>query len=232
MPRKSPSLSLGAAATRRLLAPVRRAGAALARAYPGESLGRQPVHTVYGGAQLFRADSVPKLGALALQAFAEHAPSPGSLAAAVGLETAEGRPAAAFAADDPRARQGQARARAGRGLPHRLRGRLRQPPRRRGGRARARRRRRGRARHARTARCRPSSASASSRCRRSCRARAAHARPVRDRAACAKRGALPPSFVVTLPKITMPEQVTALARRARRARARARPRRRARSGSS
>ncbi len=40
----------------------------------------------------------------------------------------------------------QARARAGRGLPHRLRGRLRRPPRRRGGRDRRRRRARGRAR--------------------------------------------------------------------------------------
>jgi citrate lyase beta subunit len=99
MARKTPSLSLRPAATRRLLAPVKRAGARFARAYPGESLGRQPVHTVYGGAQLFRSDSAPKLGALALKAFAEHAPSPGSLAAAVGLEAPEGRPAAEFAAD-------------------------------------------------------------------------------------------------------------------------------------
>jgi citrate lyase beta subunit len=99
MARKSPSLSLPPAATRRLLAPVKRAGARFVRAYPGESLGRQPVHTVYGGAQLFRSDSAPKLGALALKAFAEAAPSPGSLAAAVGLEAPEGRAAAEFAAD-------------------------------------------------------------------------------------------------------------------------------------
>ena len=97
MASKHSPLSLAPAATRRLLTPVRRAGAALARAYPGEALGRQPVHTVYGGAQLFRSDSVPKLGALALKAFAEHAPSAGAFAAAVGLQAPEGTPPAEFA---------------------------------------------------------------------------------------------------------------------------------------
>jgi citrate lyase beta subunit len=98
MKKKMAPLSLGPAVTRRLLGPVRRAGAAFARAYPGESGGRQPVHTVYGGAQLFRADSVPKLGTLALRAFAEHAPSAGAFAAAIGLQAPEGTPPAEFAA--------------------------------------------------------------------------------------------------------------------------------------
>ena len=80
MARKSPSVSLGPALVRQLLGPVRRAGAAFMRAYPGEPVGRQPVHTVYGGAQLFRSDSIPKLGTLALKAFAEHAPSAGAFA--------------------------------------------------------------------------------------------------------------------------------------------------------
>jgi hypothetical protein len=48
MKKKKAPLSLGPAATRRLLGPVRRKGKAFARAYPGESGGRQPVHTVYG----------------------------------------------------------------------------------------------------------------------------------------------------------------------------------------
>src|SRR5574341_123324 len=91
-------LSLAPELTRRLLGPMRRAGAAFARAYPGESGGRQPVHTVYGGAQLFRADSVPKLGTLALRAFAEHAPSAGAFAAAIGLQAPDGTPPAEFAA--------------------------------------------------------------------------------------------------------------------------------------
>ena len=99
MPQKKPTLSLTAAATRRLLTPVRRAGARFALAYPGESGARQPVHTLYGGAQLYRFDSVPKLGALALKSFAEHAPSPGALSAAVGLESPEGEAPAEFAAE-------------------------------------------------------------------------------------------------------------------------------------
>jgi citrate lyase beta subunit len=97
MARKSPSVSLGPALVRQLLGPVRRAGAAFMRAYPGEPVGRQPVHTVYGGAQLFRSDSVPKLGALALKSFAEHAPSAGAFASAIGLEGPEGTPPAEFA---------------------------------------------------------------------------------------------------------------------------------------
>jgi len=97
MARKSPTVSLGPALMRQLLRPVRRAGAAFMRAYPGEPLGRQPVHSVYGGAQLFRSDSVPKLGALALKAFAEHAPSAGAFAAAIGLEGPDGTPPADFA---------------------------------------------------------------------------------------------------------------------------------------
>lgn len=47
---------------------------------------RQPVHTVYGGAHLFRADTAPRLGALALRALEEHAPEPDDLARVLGLE--------------------------------------------------------------------------------------------------------------------------------------------------
>jgi citrate lyase beta subunit len=57
----------------------------LTRRYPGESGDRQPVHTVYGGAQLFAADTVPKLGQLARRAMEEFAPDPASLADATGL---------------------------------------------------------------------------------------------------------------------------------------------------
>lgn len=42
---------------------------------------RQPVHTVYGGAHLFRAESAQKLGQLALRTLAEYVPSPADLAA-------------------------------------------------------------------------------------------------------------------------------------------------------
>jgi hypothetical protein len=51
-----------------------------ARRYPGESHRRQAVHTVYGGAHLFKADSAQKLGAAAVRSLEEHAPDPVSLA--------------------------------------------------------------------------------------------------------------------------------------------------------
>ncbi|HEV7505850.1 MAG TPA: phosphoenolpyruvate kinase [Thermoanaerobaculia bacterium] len=55
------------------------------RRQPGESGRRQPVHTVYGGAHLFKADIASRLGALARRALEEYAPTPGDLAAAIGL---------------------------------------------------------------------------------------------------------------------------------------------------
>ena len=64
---------------------LREANLAFAKAHPGESPGRQPVHTVYGGAQLFAADSVPKLGAIALRAMDQYAPDVASLGKAVAI---------------------------------------------------------------------------------------------------------------------------------------------------
>ncbi len=49
---------------------------------------RQPVHTVYGGAHLFRADSARKLGDLALRALDDAAPDAGAFAGALGLDPA------------------------------------------------------------------------------------------------------------------------------------------------
>ncbi len=42
--------------------------------YPGDKPDRQPVHTVYGGANLFKSDSMPKMGKVALQSFTTYAP--------------------------------------------------------------------------------------------------------------------------------------------------------------
>jgi citrate lyase beta subunit len=47
---------------------------------------------VYGGGHLFRADTVPKLGGIALRALDEFAPTPWELARAVGLPGHEGLP--------------------------------------------------------------------------------------------------------------------------------------------
>jgi len=66
-------------------AALREANLQFAKLHPGESPGRQPVHTVYGAAQLFAADSVPKLGAIALRAMNQYAPDSSSLGRAVGI---------------------------------------------------------------------------------------------------------------------------------------------------
>lgn len=48
----------------------------------------QPVHVIYGGAHLFRADTCQKLSGLAQRALAGHAPDTAALAAAFGLPSA------------------------------------------------------------------------------------------------------------------------------------------------
>ncbi len=57
--------------------------------YPGESHRRQAVHTVYGGAHLFKADSAQKIGAVALRSLEEYAPDAATLAGALGVEQAD-----------------------------------------------------------------------------------------------------------------------------------------------
>ena len=78
----------------RAMAPVLRnlqkINAAVAKALPGEPEDRQPVHTVYGGAHLFRSDSAGKLGALALSALDEYAPDAATLDAALHFEVPDG----------------------------------------------------------------------------------------------------------------------------------------------
>jgi citrate lyase beta subunit len=70
------------------LARVEAAQARLARRYPGESGARQAVHTVYGGAHLFAAGTARKLGELARRALETYAPDPDSFAEAIGLPPA------------------------------------------------------------------------------------------------------------------------------------------------
>ena len=60
----------------------------LAELFPGDSPQRQPVHTVYGGAHLFKADAARKLGAVALRALDEHAPDAATLASVTGADPA------------------------------------------------------------------------------------------------------------------------------------------------
>lgn len=55
--------------------------------FPGDSERRQPVHTVYGGAQIFKRNSAVRLGELALKAVSEFAPDSASLAKALQLDS-------------------------------------------------------------------------------------------------------------------------------------------------
>jgi hypothetical protein len=64
---------------------VQRAQARFARRYPGDGGARQPVHTVYGGAHLFSADTPKKLGELALRALDTYAPDASSFGEALGI---------------------------------------------------------------------------------------------------------------------------------------------------
>ncbi|MEK6374308.1 MAG: phosphoenolpyruvate kinase [Acidobacteriota bacterium] len=70
-------------------APLDSALAAFAKRFPGDSPARQPVHTVYGGAQLFKSDTPQKLGVLALRALEQFAPDAATLAEAIGLKQAQ-----------------------------------------------------------------------------------------------------------------------------------------------
>lgn len=53
--------------------------------YPGDKPDRQPVHTVYGGADLFKADSAERMGQVALKTLETYAPDAATFAAAMGL---------------------------------------------------------------------------------------------------------------------------------------------------
>jgi citrate lyase beta subunit len=76
-----PSESLDAI-TRRLDA----ANARFQQRYPGVAITRQPVHSVYGGAHLFTAGGHMRLGTLALASMDAYAPDATAFAQALGLE--------------------------------------------------------------------------------------------------------------------------------------------------
>jgi citrate lyase beta subunit len=56
--------------------------------FPGDSAKRQPVHTVYGGAHLFKADTGQKLGAIARRMLADYAPNASTVADVFGCTSA------------------------------------------------------------------------------------------------------------------------------------------------
>lgn len=66
-----------------LLGTLKIANVAFQHTYPGDKPDRQPVHTVYGGANLFKADTCIRMGEIALHHFHSYAPDSTVLANAL-----------------------------------------------------------------------------------------------------------------------------------------------------
>ena len=61
------------------------ANRAFMQVYPGDRAARQPVHTVYGGAQLLKAETTARLGAVARATLDAYGGTPAELARGVGF---------------------------------------------------------------------------------------------------------------------------------------------------
>ncbi|MEZ4227302.1 MAG: phosphoenolpyruvate kinase [Polyangiaceae bacterium] len=85
--------SLSSADIDRELATLTEAEARFNKQFPGESGSRQPVHTVYGGAHLFKAGTSKKLGELASRMLATYAPDAFTFARALDLPGSQTLPA-------------------------------------------------------------------------------------------------------------------------------------------
>jgi len=78
-------LSLDPLSLRSVYASLTEANAGFKRLFPGESDARQAVHTVYGGAHLFKADTAHKMAEVALRSFREYAPDAATLTKCLGI---------------------------------------------------------------------------------------------------------------------------------------------------
>ena len=81
-----PQATLDAKALKAAFAALNRQNLLHVERFPGDSFGRQPVHTVYGGAHLFKSDSAKKLGELSLRALSRYAPDAITFSRAVGMD--------------------------------------------------------------------------------------------------------------------------------------------------
>ena len=80
------SVSLSQSAVSQLLGRLHGPNRLVMERYPLETGRRQPVHTVYGGAHLFKSDSAGKLGAIALRTFEEYGADPFEFSAVTGID--------------------------------------------------------------------------------------------------------------------------------------------------
>jgi hypothetical protein len=76
--------------TEELFGGLRTAGQEFDRCCPGDPLQRQPVHTVYGGAHLFKPGTIEKVGSLARRYFATYSPDAAQFAEVFGLTVPKG----------------------------------------------------------------------------------------------------------------------------------------------
>ena len=77
--------SLNRESTQEITSRLQEANNLFSRRYPGETGRRQPVHTLYGGAHLYKSESAGKLGALALRSLDQFAPDFITFAKAINL---------------------------------------------------------------------------------------------------------------------------------------------------
>ncbi|MEP7149377.1 MAG: phosphoenolpyruvate kinase [Acidobacteriota bacterium] len=77
--------SLSTEILERITARLRPSLASFAKSYPGGTGRRQPVHTVYGGAHLFKADTAVRLGQLATRSFESFAPDAATFGGALDI---------------------------------------------------------------------------------------------------------------------------------------------------
>src|SRR5712692_5773214 len=84
--------TLSPASLRDITTRLEKAHMAFQNRYPGAAGDRQPVHTVYGGAHLFRADTARRLGQTALRSLDEFAPDFSAFAKAISLPGADRLP--------------------------------------------------------------------------------------------------------------------------------------------
>ncbi len=83
------NLSITEQETNSLLSTLATANLKFQHTYPGDKPDRQPVHTVYGGANLFKSDTTLKMGEVALRSLKNYAPNFVILAKVLKLENHE-----------------------------------------------------------------------------------------------------------------------------------------------
>jgi len=84
------SISIPAEKKEQLFSKLKEANTTFQQIYPGDRSDRQPVHTLYGGANLFKHDSAAYLGERALEIFETYAPNHEVFGKVFGMDTKSG----------------------------------------------------------------------------------------------------------------------------------------------